>query len=204
MQHTKRVNHVKASRTQWQMKQVGLHNVHIFQVTGITKRSVYCRTEIHSDDLPSMLRREKQVATFATAGVKQDLAAKTLRRIRRKVPAKVGLALRAEIGEVPPFVTEATHGAQFAFLTGTRLDIQMLLRIREELRVFLLESGTKGTEQHSGDTFDDREILPALATSQPAAHDLRRILQIVWFRDSGQFQVPTARAHQILEQGHFH
>jgi hypothetical protein len=41
---------------------------------------------------------------------------------------------------VPPFVAEATHRAQFAFLPCNRRGAQVLLRIREELRVFLLES----------------------------------------------------------------
>src|SRR5580700_8116843 len=109
-------------------------------MTGIVKRSVYCWADIYSNDLPGMLRREKHMATLATARVKQDLAANTLPRISGEVPAKVGFPFRAEIGEVPPFVAKASHRAQFAFLSDNRPDVQVLLRILEEVRVFLLES----------------------------------------------------------------
>src|SRR5450432_1876247 len=127
MQDTKRINHVEASRAERQMEQVGLHDVRVLQMAGIVKRSIYCWTDVYSDDLARVLRGEKQMAALAAACVKQDLAAKTIRRMRSEVPAEVGLALRAEIGEVPPFVTEATHRAQIAFLFGTLLDCQAFI-----------------------------------------------------------------------------
>src|SRR6266852_8272805 len=96
MQDTKRINHVEASRAQRQMEQVGLHDVRVLQMAGIVKRSIYCWTDVYSDDLARVLRCEKQMPALTAACVKQDLAAKTLRRMRSEVPAEVGLALRAE------------------------------------------------------------------------------------------------------------
>src|ERR1700722_1073094 len=100
---------------------------------GVIECSIHRRTQIDSDHFLRILSGEKQVATLAAARVQQDLPAETLRRVRRKVPTKVGLSFRTEVGKVPPFITEAAHRPQLAVLTLTGLGLQLLFRMGEEI-----------------------------------------------------------------------
>ena len=68
---------------EWEVQNIGLHDMDIFQVAGVGEGSVHCIRQIDAhNSARSELSRQEDVTTLATAGVQDDFIVEVCRRQR--------------------------------------------------------------------------------------------------------------------------